>query len=226
MMRVLVLDTETTGLGGPPNAGVCEIAWVEIDAEFNVINTVYSLIDPEMPIGASAAGVHGIMDKDVVDAPTLPEFFGIVKGDPFAGDEIILICHNVPFDEKFVAPFLPIAHKICTLRCSRRIYPEAPDHKLMTLKFALGLGEGVADAHSAAGDVGTTLALLKRLAQDTGLDLKGLVDLSNSPMPVTKISFGKHKGKKLSELPSDYVDWLLNKADNLDSDLRVALTKL
>ena len=38
--------------------------------------------------------------------------------------------------------------------------------------------------------------------------------------------FGKHKGTKLKDLPSNYIDWLLNKADNIDADLRTALLAL
>ena len=36
------------------------------------------------------------------------------------------------------------------------------------------------------------------------------------------MSFGKHKGTALVNLPSDYVRWLLNQ-DNLDKNLRKAL---
>lgn len=224
-MRFIVLDTESTGL--KPPVGVCEIAWTEIAEDFSEIRSVSSLIDPEMAIEPGASGVHGIMNKHVQDAPTLAEFFSVVERDPFGDDEVVVIGHNVAFDDRLVGSH--IRNKsglLCTLRCSRRIYKEAPDHKLSTLKFWLELGEGVEDSHRAAGDVRTTLALLKRLSQDSGLDLKGLYDLSNSPMPITKIGFGKHKGKLLSELPADYVHWLLNKADNLDPDLRAALLKL
>lgn len=223
-MRFLVLDTETTGL--KPPIAACEIAWTEIAEDFSEIRSVSSLIDPEMPIEAGATGVHGIMDKHVADSPTLAEFFSVVECDPFGDDEVVVIGHNVAFDDRLVGPFIRNRRLLCTLKCSRRTYTEAPDHKLATLKFWLGLGEGVEDSHRAAGDVRVTLALLKRLAADTGLDLKGLHDLSNAPMPITKIGFGKHKGKKLCDLPADYVYWLLNKADNLDPDLRVALSNL
>ena len=38
--------------------------------------------------------------------------------------------------------------------------------------------------------------------------------------------FGKHKGVPLAELPNNYIFWLLNKAENLDADLRTALLAL
>jgi hypothetical protein len=38
--------------------------------------------------------------------------------------------------------------------------------------------------------------------------------------------FGKRYGKKLTELPKDYVNWLLTKCTNLKPDLRAALLAL
>ena len=42
---------------------------------------------------------------------------------------------------------------------------------------------------------------------------------------MTKMTFGKHKGTPLKELPPSYVTWLL-KLDNLDPDLRASLGNL
>ena len=223
MTRILVLDTETTGL--TKDAGVVEIAWVELNQHLDVIDTVYSLIDPQMPISPGASGVHGITNRDVADAPTLDEFFQIVKGNPFDDlDHVIVVAHNVPFDMKFVSRYIPnLAGTVCTLKCARRVYPDESEYKLQTLRFALGLEVREADAHSANGDVEVCLALLKRMMQDTGLDVDGLIELSSMPMAITKMPFGKHKGVKLADLPADYVYWLLNKAE-INDDLRAALT--
>jgi hypothetical protein len=38
-----------------------------------------------------------------------------------------------------------------------------------------------------------------------------------------KMPFGKHKGKPLGEVPKDYLQWLLRKADRMDSDTREAV---
>lgn len=34
-----------------------------------------------------------------------------------------------------------------------------------------------------------------------------------------KVHFGKHRGKDIEEIPSDYLRWLVLKCDNADSDL-------
>ena len=226
-MKILVLDTETTGLKQP--SAIVEIAWAEVSEDLEVIRKVCSLIDPEMPIEPGASGVHGLTNSHVADAPTLEEFLTIVESDPFGGGEIVIVAHNAAFDMKYVGPRIPkLAATVCTLMCSRKLYPDAPDHKLQTLRYYLDLDVEDADAHSASGDVAVCLALLKRMVHDSGLSFQGLIELSKPEprTPNSRITFGKHKGKKLSELPTDYIDWLLNKADNLDSELRTGLTHL
>jgi DNA polymerase-3 subunit epsilon len=59
----LILDTETTGLGG--DAEICEIA--VIDARGRIL--VDQLIKPFNPIPANASAIHSITNDDVAEAP-------------------------------------------------------------------------------------------------------------------------------------------------------------
>lgn len=221
-LKIIVADTETSGL--TEQDGPCEIAWLEINEDFQVISEVRSLIDPEVPIKASASGIHGITDSDVVDAPTLKEFFHEVMNDPFTGFDLVFVAHNAPFDWKFFEPYVPNHHgTIDTLRLARHVYPDAENHKLQTLRYMHKLDGG--DAHSAMGDVRVCLGLLKRVAEVEGLGIRELISLSYTPIDVQYMPFGKHKGAALSSLPGHYVKWLLN-LDNIDDDLRLSLEKL
>ena len=74
-LRYYIVDTETSGTD--ETAGVCEVAFLEIDENFNELARVQSLIDPEVMISPSASGIHGLVDDDVKDFPTLSEFFGV-----------------------------------------------------------------------------------------------------------------------------------------------------
>jgi len=47
-----------------------------------------------------------------------------------------------------------------------------------------------------------------------------MIELTDSDI----ITFGKYKGKKLSELPNDYVDWLKNEIEK-KSRLRMTLSE-
>jgi len=94
-MKYLILDTETTGLVNPK---VCEIGWIEVDENLEVLSEFDSLINPEAPISCSAAGLHGIRDEDVTDSPTIEEI-------EFPDGEICLIAHNcVTGDHEVLTP--------------------------------------------------------------------------------------------------------------------------
>lgn len=223
MYRYIFGDTETTGLG--KDAGIVEISWVETDENFNEVDRHYSLINPEKPIQPGAMGAHGITEAMVADSPTISEFME-EAGYPLDVDGGVLVAHNAAFDIVHFAPWMREPLTLCTLKAARVIYPEADNHKLTTLKYYLGL-EGCHDrAHSADEDVNVLMQLVKRMCQDAECGLPELMHIQNIPRKIHKMSFGKHRGKALSELPKDYVNWLLTKADNIDSDLRASLLAL
>ncbi len=215
MYRYIFGDTETTGLG--KDAGIVEISWVETDENFNEVDRHYSLINPEKPIQPGAMGAHGITEAMVADSPTISEFME-EAGYPLDVDGGVLVAHNAAFDIVHFAPWMREPLTLCTMKAARVIYPEADNHKLTTLKYYLGL-EGCHDrAHSADEDVNVLMQLVKRMCQDAECGLPELLHIQNIPRKIHKMSFGKHRGKALSELPKDYVNWLLTKADNIDSD--------
>lgn len=220
-LRLIVGDTETTG--PTTNDKVCEIAWLEIDRRFNVINEVRSLIDPQMPISPGAMGVHGIEDHMVADSPTIEQFFYEVMPGALDGSTC-LIAHNVIFDRRYFGPFMPgLASEVCTLRLARRAFPEVENHKLPTLMYALGLTRG--ESHSALGDVTTCLDLLRKISDRLDKGIDELAAESLKPIWVEKMPFGKHKGVPLRALDGGYRSWLL-KLPDLDRDTRWTLEEI
>lgn len=218
-MRYILGDTETTG--PTPKDKVCELAWVELDDNLQVIDRQHSLIDPQMPISAGASGVHGLTNVDVADAPTIEEFFAEVLTVPIHVGEVLLIAHNVAFDKRYLTPHMPnLVGELCTLRLARRVWPDAENHKLSTLMYVLDLVRGT--SHRADGDVETTLDLLRKIVDKSGKSLPELAVESMRPLFVNVMPFGKHKGTKLKALPGEYIKWLL-KLDNLDRDMRYSL---
>jgi exodeoxyribonuclease X len=215
--RALVADTETTGAEAADRP--CEVAWLEIDENLEIIDERHSRIDPERPISAGASGIHGITDDDVVDAPTMKEYFTEILGSTFFApdDEVLLIAHNVAFDRRMLKDYMPITEELCTLRLARRTWPDAENHKLATLMFLLKLKRG--ESHSATGDVSTCHDLLRRIVEKSGKSLQELINDAVQPIFVPKMTFGAHKGKPLAKVPFSYVTWLLGK-DNVDKDLR------
>ena len=217
MKRYLVLDTETTGVD--EDARVVEIAWIELDEDLKEVHRIRSLIDPEMPIPPSAMGVHHITDEMVEAKPTLEEFFHQLKPIDLApDDQVVLIAHNAQFDKRFIEDFLPVSDTLCTLRLSRYFWPDAPDHKLQTLRYHFKLG-GKQGAHGALSDCETTLALLRHMTKSETLESLRL--LCRGALPTRRMPFGKYRGELIEDVPGGYRAWLLGQ--DIDIDLWTAL---
>ena len=162
----------------------------------------------------------------VADAPSLEEYMASV-GHPLFGDDVVFCAHNAAFDFRFLRELMHGDTQIlCTLKVARRLYPDAANHKQGTLAAMLGIEVAREKAHSADGDIDVLLKLVKQMCADVGCGLSELLHIQSIPLIPTKIFFGKHKGTKLSDLPKSYVSWLLEKATNLDPDLRTALSAL
>lgn len=225
MAQYLLADVETTGISTSDR--VVEVAWAVLTDDFELADEGHSLINPLMPIPAGASAVHGIVAKDVVDAPTIDQYFGDILSNKLGSMDVIFTAHNAAFDYRYLSPYLPEGTpQMCTLRLARKLYPDVDNHKLGTLVYALGLEVDKSRFHSADGDMAVLSALLGRMSEDFGYTLWDLFELANTPIQMTKIGFGKHRGTPLKDLPTSYVNWLLHKTDNLDPDLRASLLAL
>ena len=219
MTRYIVLDTETTD--ATPERGVAEVGWQEINEHFEVIDSVSSLIDPECLICPSASAVHGIVQADVQDSPTLEEFFTDnapgCYGQSITGPTIV-IGHRIEFDLHTVQKYIPdMVGYISTLRLSRYLFPQAPAHNLGTLTYLFDLPrEG--DTHRVLADVDRTRHLLKYICDTNKLSLSDVYALCQSPLKVHTMPFGKHKGEAIEDIPKSYRKWLLG--TDIDPDLR------
>lgn len=210
--EINIVDTETAGLGG----GVCEIAYMRLDEWGRLIGEPFSRrLNPGRPIEARAQEIHGISDEMVADLPTL--------ADAMTGSTpIYWIGHNASFDQRVCAPTLQAAKTVCTLKLARQYFPQAPNHRLDTLREYLGLSQQ--KAHSALGDIINTHELLTHVLDFTGLSLLTLFERQTQPRLLAKMPFGKHKGMPMTLVPRDYREWMLS--EEIDNDLRFTLTQL
>lgn len=101
-MSIVIFDTETTGLALPMCADIdlqpriIEIGAIKLDSEFNVIDTMSRLINPEIEIPTKITKITGISNTSVKNSPTFSQFYDFLKN--FFKDVNTLICHNVSFD--------------------------------------------------------------------------------------------------------------------------------
>jgi len=222
-MKLLFADCETTGV--TPGDKIVELAWVITDQDLNTLDARESLINPGMPIPPAASSVHHITNKMVEGAPGIEAFMESL-GYPLHSDEpMLFIAHNAPFDLRYFGPWLhPDTPALCTYRLARKLFPEADSHKLQALRYHLDLPEVEGAAHSAMADVRVLMHLVTYCMSVADMGILDLLALSQEPLDIKTMPFGKHKGKPLREVPRDYLRWLLAQ-DNLDPDLRASIEK-
>jgi DNA polymerase-3 subunit epsilon len=141
---VAFVDIETTG-GHPGRHRVIEIGLVaandgELEYEWS------TLVNPGFPIPPGIQHFTGITDEMVRCAP----FFEDIAGELARRlDGRLFVAHNARFDYSFLRAELartdrPLPNRVaCTVRLSRRLYPEMPRHNL----------DAVIDYHGLAIDV-------------------------------------------------------------------------
>lgn len=206
-MEIYVLDTETTGID-PDKDRVVEVAAVEVAVEIggggNVVTGWSSFVDPGIPIPPEASAIHHIIDADVAGAPHLGRAVDVVLGLNWQDRVDIVAAHNARFDRSFLPP-LKDKRWIDTWRCALHVWPDAPNHKNMTLRYWLGIDLPRDGAHRALADAIVTANLLCRLLKERSVD--DLIKLSTKAAVLRKVTFGKHAGKLWADVPTDYLQW-------------------
>lgn len=163
----VLLDLETTG-ATPLRDRITEIALIRYDEGLEVARW-QTLVNPETPIPAFIRQLTGISNEMVESAPTFEqvarELLEYLEGS-------VLCAHNVRFDHGFLKnEFKRIGvdlrqRVLCTVKLSRKLYPEHRSHSLDALISRHGLS---CDArHRAMGDVEMLVAFLAAANKDLG----------------------------------------------------------
>jgi len=216
MSKTIIFDTEATGIKEPV---LIEAAWLELESiePFLVANPFVQRYNPGKPITLGALATHHIMDEELVDCPPASSF-------RLPDDVSYIIGHNVDFDWEVIGK--PEIKRICTLALARKLWPDLDSHTQSALLYFLERStarEQLRNAHSAITDVGICAVILDHICEQLGVKtVEDLYAESEKARIPTTMPFGKHKGMLLSDIPSDYKQWLLGQGD-IDPYLRKAL---
>ena len=163
----IVIDFETTGLSPGYGDRAIEVGAVLISSG-KIIDRFQSLMNPEMRISGFIEEYTGITNRMLSAAPRIKDVMHTLKS--FLAQHH-LVAHNASFDARFLdAEFDRINHKrqnefACSLLTSRRLYPDAPNHKLETLvRYKNLTTDGV--HHRALADAEMTAHLWLRMIED------------------------------------------------------------
>lgn len=227
-MQAIILDTETHTLNGLP----IEIAYAPIqinDGKLSLdreqmFDQIYSIGDEKISYAAMA--VHHILESDLIDQPDYSSF-------SLPTETTYIIGHNIDYDIRAIQQCgVDTAHikAICTLALARLVWPDAEAHNISALIYMISKGSSKAremlkGAHRADADIILTANILMHIIHKLNIQsIEELFEVSEDARIPRSINFGKHRGTKIIDLPSDYVSWLMRQED-LDPYLRKALEK-
>ena len=151
------VDLETTGTGAATDA-ITEIGIVRVEADpegvANPRITEWStLVNPGMPIPPEIQALTGITNAMVRDAPPFSRIADEVAARTAGA---LFVAHNARYDYGFLKHAFAreqrafSARVLCTVRLSRRLFPDEPRHNLDSVIARHGLP--VAGRHRALGD--------------------------------------------------------------------------
>lgn len=167
MTTLAIIDFETTGIS--PNMGdrATEVAIVLLE-NGKLVDRFQSLMNAGVRVNSFITQLTGITNEMVQAAPpvaqVMREASRFVAGRP-------MVAHNAAFDRKFWQAELASCGEqgsnpfACTLLLSRRLYPQATNHKLGTLA-ALHHLPSSGRAHRALADAEMAAHLLVQMQHD------------------------------------------------------------
>jgi DNA polymerase-3 subunit epsilon len=189
-MRLIVLDTETTGLSPDNGDRILELGCVELMHRKLTGRNFHYYINPERESHEEALNVHGITTEFLQDKPKfaqiVDEFLAYVKGAD-------IIIHNAPFDTGFLNKELELAghppfkehvgQVMDTLAMAKEIYP-GKRNSLDALCERLGVSNAARTLHGALLDaelLADVYINLTRGQEGLLMDQDELMDASGKP---------------------------------------------
>ncbi len=202
-----VIDVETTGLT-PRYNGIIEIGIVKVKG-LKIVERYSTLINPGRPIPFYITQFTGITDDDIFNAPLFEDIEEEVSQFILGS---VITAHNLSFDRSFLnKEFLmigkekPVNPQLCTLKLSKKIYPELRSRSLSSLSYFLNVK--LINAHRALPDAEATAEILIRMLKQLkkANEVKTLSDLlSLQVVPSekeTRIRISKHLKEDVYSLP-------------------------
>ncbi|WP_168390982.1 putative quorum-sensing-regulated virulence factor [Acinetobacter indicus] len=224
-MHAIILDTETHTLNGYP----IEVAYAPIQLQQGKISLDKSQIFDQFyqvdePISYAAMAVHHILESDLIDQPHYSSF-------RLPEETLYIIGHNIDYDIRAIQKCgVDTSHikAICTLALARLVWPDVEAHNISALIYMISKGsekarDMIKKAHRADMDIILTANILMHIVHHLQIDsIEALYAASEDARIPRVMSFGKHRGTAIADLPNDYIQWLLRQ-DELDPYLRKAL---
>jgi exodeoxyribonuclease X len=166
-------------------------------------------------------------------------FRDYLKGpNPLEGlvsEDYLMVAHNAFYDDKVIERYgVKFRRTLCTLAIAKKLFKDDTSVVALNLPYLRyrfeildPADETVANAHRADADALVTYHLLSVMI--TMMEEQGIIDTNKDyysqitawlkqPTIIEVMPFGKHKGKKLSEIPNSYWTWAFENMDTFDEN--------
>lgn len=178
-MDFVAMDFETANNHAD---SACSLALALIENN-QIIDTFYTLINPQAPFNRRNIAIHHIRPQDVQTAPTFEQVWSHIKA--LFNQQHLITAHNAAFDTRVLKNCLqkyqiipPCYNVIDTLKTSRHFFPDLPNHRLNTVCEALGID--LEHHHHALDDTLACAEILLQTQAQFGTEaLQNLIQLKN-----------------------------------------------
>lgn len=212
LTRIRVVDLETTGFA--PTDSIVEIGAVDLIGN-DIVLVGSQLVRPPCPIPPHASAVHHITDEQVSGCPPIEEQLPFFLDFDRSANVEVFCAHNWRFEAQWLGEKLDGRAAVCTLKAALRVWPDAPAHNNQALRYWLkpqGLDPLIATAaHRALPDAYVTALILRELLKHVCLE--DMISWTKEPALLPRVNFGKHRGLPWTEVPTDYLNWILERSD-------------
>lgn len=226
---LVIFDLETTGINVSHDR-IIDLFLIKSMPDGTELN-YYKRLNPGIPIPEESSAIHGIYQKDVVDAPT----FGDIAHElnRFIGDADFAGFNSNRFDfpllvEEFYRAGVDFQTEKRKFIDAQRIF-HVKEPRNLAAAYRFYCDKSLENAHSAEADTVATWEIIKAQVeryddltptvdflhsfsgQSDFVDLAGRIKLNKQGDAC--FAFGKHKGKEVARVfksePS-YYDWMMN----------------
>ena len=232
-MKIIVLDTETTGMFEKDR--ICQLSFLVLNEEFEIEEVHNDLCKPPLPISYEAMAIHHITPEMLEGEPSCVQTKAYKRLCELNVAHNLLVIQNAAFDLGMLVKegFSSQMNLIDTFRILRAYYPNDGSFSLQYKRYQWGLYKqeealakqlGVTiNAHDALGDVIVLKNLFERLCDEHSIPKMLL--LCSEPIILSHIPYGKNKGKKFIDVAlSDRQDlhYMLS-SNGLDEDVKASI---
>jgi exodeoxyribonuclease X len=218
----LAIDTETTGKDYK-TAEVIQLGTASVNG------TVSKYYSASIPIPFEVSALTHI-PQYFVDGNPLMNRDNLISELPNNYKNMYFIAHNSFYDQKVLERYGldENLNWICTLRLAKKLWPESNLHNLPFLRYFLNVDVSPdLISHRADVDALVTFKVLEIMINkleelnllDTNADYgTQIIEIMKKPIITETMLFGKHKGKKLVDIPLSYWQWALENMESLKED--------